>query len=688
MNPKQTLALILILTLAFLLCCIPLKAYHTMLSWEGFYHVRIAENIVDHTYLYDTGSFGPEGRVQVHPPIYHGLVAVLLKVVPESVLTVWAPPLMLILLLGMWYTLISSYYTPALALLSSLFLVGMPAFIDIGFLFSPLGLALILVVVAFYFLKKNYLISGILGGLVVMTQFTAAFFFFLVVGAYILLNKEKRISLLKVVALSLLIASPFLGYFVYHLPSINPVLGFPELKYLLDKITIVLPALAILGLRRDAFAISLSAGGILAFVQPTNIVYITFALSLFSALFIYDFLVTKKWTAIVLIFVFWLCLVSSQEYASKLQPAASEYPSFVWLKDNSAGGTVASGWFQAPIIAEMSERPPVLGFGFPEESRIEDMRSLYQGDKRILDKYDISYVYYGKFEAYDYPDMALDLDKVYSGKGDFYTREPPVIFVLITVDVECDVPPVLSTCKGMEEGLPYIVQELKRYKIPATFFVLGETAQKYPDTIKELSASYEIGCHSMYHVDMRSLSDSEKEEQVGMATHILEELAGEVHSFRAPGHSCDSELLDVLMKYGYTVEASACREFSYPYYPSKDDWLTPGELPILRVPISHTPAYFYAPLVYPGSWVDAYLNALQLQDERIKIIVIGLHPWEFVELWAAGYESLTQASGEYSQTEFSGLLWFLGSRRVTFLTVNQLCEQWKMYHYQSSSFLR
>ena len=678
MNSKRTLALILIVTLTFLLCCIPLKAYHTMLSWEGFYHVRIAGNIVNHTYLYDTGSFGPDGRAQVYPPIYHALVAILLKVVPESSLTVWAPPFILVLLLAMWYTLISSYYTPALALLSSLFLVGMPAFIDIGFLFSPLGLALILVAAALYFLKKNYLISGILGGLVVMTQFTAAFFFFLVIGAHILLDEEKRTSLLKIVSLSLVVASPFLVYFVYHLPSINPVLGFPELEYSLDRVTIVLPALAILGLRRDTFAVSLSAGGILAIVQPTNIVYATFALSVFGAFFIYDFLVVKKWTVIVLIFVFWLCLISSKEYASKLQPAESEYPSFVWLKDNSAAGTVASGWFQAPAIAEVSERSPVLGFGFPDESRIEDMRLLYQGDKSMLDRYDVSYVYYGKFEAYDYPDIALDLDKVYSGKGEFYKREPPVIFVLITIDVECDVPPVLSTCKGMEEGLPYIVQELKRYGIPATFFVLGETAQEYPDKVAELSPFHEVGCHGMYHVDLRLLPHVEKEEQIRMATQILEELTGEVHSFRAPGHSCDNDVLAVLVEKGYTAEASACKEIFYPYYPSEEDWLAQGSLPMLRVPISHTPAYFYAPLVYPGSWTDAYLNALQLQDERVKIVVIGVHPWEFVELRAEGYESLTQACGGYTRIEFSRLLRFLNCRRVTCLTVNRLCQEWEM----------
>jgi hypothetical protein len=178
---------------------------------------------------------------------------------------------------------------------------------------------------------------------------------------------------------------------------------------------------------------------------------------------------------------------------------------------------------------------------------------------------------------------------------------------------------------------------------------------------------------------MRALSYAEKEQQVKEATALLQELTDSVTSFRAPGHSCDAELIEVLVNNKYTVEASACKQFFYPYYPSEDDWLQKGTVDLLRVPISHTPSYFYAPLVYPRSWVDCYIDALQLQDhQRIKVIVIGLHPWEFVHLEAPGYELYTTACGEYTRAEFEDLLKFLQGRRVTFLTMKELYEVWEI----------
>ena len=137
-------------------------------------------------------------------------------------------------------------------------------------------------------------------------------------------------------------------------------------------------------------------------------------------------------------------------------------------------------------------------------------------------------------------------------------------------------------------------------------------------------------------------------------------------------------VVHLLIDNNYIIEASACRQYSYPYHPSPEDWLCHGDLPLLRVPISHAPSYFYSPLVYPHSWVDAYLSALATQNSRIKVIVIGVHPWEFVDLHAPGYEQYTQACGEYTRTEFEHLLKVLHKRRVTFLTMSQLYDLWNV----------
>jgi len=679
MNLEKT-AIIFVLVCGFLLCCIPITLYEIPLSWGGFYHTRIAQNFAAGQY-YDSGSFGPEGRIQVYPPVFHGVSAFLIKVTSADGLFLarWVPPFVFCVLIFVWYYLISQVYSKNVALLSSLLLLAVPAFVDLGFLFSPHSLALIFVFLAFLFLDKPVL-SGVLGGMVIMTQFSAALFYFLVLALWFIFDSTKRKPISKIAVTSLVVALPYLGYFAYYSPSFEVILGNLGLQYFFMKTTFVVTALAVLGLRKDFFAASLGgAGFILSFLQPTNFCFLAFPLALFSAFFICDFFSHKKLAVVVFVLIFWLCLIPSQEYVSKLQPAASEYESFVWLKDNSVHSIIASGWYQAPVIASVSGRVPVLGFGFPEQKRVEDMVALYSGDKRLLDFYDISYVYFGIHEQYDYGSVSPELDRVYSGKGAFYKREPPLIYVLLTVDTEPDLPPVLSSYKGMEEGLPIILNLLDQHNVCATFFVLGETAEVYPDTIAELALNHEVGCHSLYHEDMRTLSYQEKTERVEKATAILRKVTGDVTSFRAPGHSCDTELLSILSQNGYSVEASACKQFFYPYRPSEENWLDKGTMDFLRVPISHTPSYFYAPLIYPRSWIECYLDVLEIQnDHRVKIIVIGLHPWEFVELEAPGYESYTKACGEYTQTEFEQLLEFLHKRRVTFLTMRQFYHMWEV----------
>jgi peptidoglycan/xylan/chitin deacetylase (PgdA/CDA1 family) len=671
--------IILVLVCGFLLCSIPLIQYEIPLSWEGFYHVRIAENLAGGTF-FDSGSFGPEGRTQIYPPVFHGFSAFLITITSlTEELVRWVPPFMFCAVICVWYLLITRLYSKNIGLLSSLLLLAIPAFVDIGFLFSPHALALILVWCAFYFLD-NPVISGICGGLVVMTQFSAAFFFFIAFVLWAFLDPEKRNKILKTIGISLVIAAPYLCYFLYYVPGFDIILGNQGFKYFFLKTTFGVTACALLGLRKDFFAVSIGASGfILSVLQPTNFCYMAFSLALFASFFVHDFFTEKKWTVTIVVFLFLLLFIPSQEYTTKLQPAASEYDSFVWLKEHSTECVVASGWYQAPVIASVSGRVPVLGFGFPDKKRVQHMDQLYKGDTTLLDYYDISYVYFGKYEEYDYKSVNLFLDKVYSGKGAFYKREPSLVYVLVTVDVEPDLPPVLPSYKGMEEGLPFIVEVLDTYGVPATFFVLGETAEVYSNEIAALAKTHEIGCHSLHHDDMRALSYAEKEQQVKEATALLQELTDSVTSFRAPGHSCDAELIEVLVNNKYTVEASACKQFFYPYYPSEDDWLQKGTINLLRVPISHTPSYFYAPLVYPRSWVDCYIHALQLQDhQRIKVIVIGLHPWEFVHLEAPGYELYTTACGEYTRAEFEDLLKFLQKRRVTFLTMKELYEVWEI----------
>ncbi|MBU7031267.1 MAG: polysaccharide deacetylase family protein [Theionarchaea archaeon] len=660
--------------------CIPLISYDIPLSWEGMYHARVTGDYAQ-AQFYDSGSFGPDGRPHIYSPLFHLISAGFLIILPVDAawLARWTPPLMACVLIMIWAFLVSRLVSRSIALLSSLLLLTIPAFIDLGFLFSPHSLALILVLTGFLFLDSRPCISGICGILIFLTQGTVGIFYLMVISIWALLDERKRKQSLLCGMITLGGSLPYIYYFISAVPSIMPVFGNQGLKYLFMKLSYGIPVLAFLGIRKHVFAMSCGITGlVLSLLQPSNFVYCAFPLALFAAFFIQDFLTRKNTHILIFAVLFWVLLIPSLHYSSKLEPAARDYESFEWLKPNAVKESVIlTGWYQAPICASISGMPPVLGYGFPDTTRVADVEQIYGGNTRLLHEYDVGYAYYGTHESMDYPHPPPSMDKVYSGKGDFLKPEPPVIYVLFTVDTEPDLPPILTTYHGMEMGLPSLLDAFESYDVRATFFILGETAQHYPDLIELIAQDHEIGCHGMHHISLKELSIPEKVQQVEEATGILQRLAGPITSFRSPGHSCDTSLIEIIRQHGYLIEASACKEYAYPYFPSEEDWLEEGNSDLLRVPVSHAPSYFYAPLVYPRSWIECYLDVLDSQsDRRVKIVVIGLHPWELVYLEAPGYELYTQACGDYTYTELSGLLRYLSHRRVNYLTMSELYRVW------------
>lgn len=249
-------------------------------------------------------------------------------------------------------------------------------------------------------------------------------------------------------------------------------------------------------------------------------------------------------------------------------------------------------------------------------------------------------------------------------------------YVLFTVDTEYDFPPVLNTEKGLDEGIPILLSIFEEHNVKATFLVTGEVADNRPDVLKEIYLKgHEIGSHSYYHKSIKTQTNSEIENQILLSTKAIENAVGvRPVSFRAPGHSACNDLMILLEEQGYLVEASAEKINSYPYHPDKNDWTLEGNMSILRVPVSHTPAYFYPPTTYNRQWIDCFNNAVSTQsDKEIKVVVIGLHPWELVEIEAPEkYESYTRACGDYTNENLTSLLDYLDDQNVVYITLEEL----------------
>ena len=72
--------------------------------------------------------------------------------------------------------------------------------------------------------------------------------------------------------------------------------------------------------------------------------------------------------------------------------------------------------------------------------------------------------------------------------------------IAITIDVEQDCPPFLETMRGIEEGLPRLMELFRNKNIKATFFTTGRIAERYPEAIAQIPENgHELGCHGYAH---------------------------------------------------------------------------------------------------------------------------------------------------------------------------------------------
>lgn len=85
-----------------------------------------------------------------------------------------------------------------------------------------------------------------------------------------------------------------------------------------------------------------------------------------------------------------------------------------------------------------------------------------------------------------------------------------------------------------------ILDILDSFGIKATFFVIGENAQKYPELVKhEVEAGHEVGNHTYSHPHMRATSEEQLLEEMKKTEQVLSEICGyEPSLFRPPEGFC------------------------------------------------------------------------------------------------------------------------------------------------------
>lgn len=189
--------------------------------------------------------------------------------------------------------------------------------------------------------------------------------------------------------------------------------------------------------------------------------------------------------------------------------------------------------------------------------------------------------------------------------------------VCITIDLEQDAPPFMSTYRGIEEGAPRLLSLFAEESIPATFFTTGDVARRYPRFIEALTAAgHELGCHGDSHRRFSTMNRDEARAELRDAGQTLRQHA-EVISFRAPNLDLPSEYLPLLRETGYEVDSSFGRHKRGSYFVKPV--VTDG---VRRIPASISPS----PLRTPGPVRDLLCGLLT------SPAVLFFHPWEFVDM--------------------------------------------------------
>jgi peptidoglycan/xylan/chitin deacetylase (PgdA/CDA1 family) len=185
---------------------------------------------------------------------------------------------------------------------------------------------------------------------------------------------------------------------------------------------------------------------------------------------------------------------------------------------------------------------------------------------------------------------------------------------------------------GPRVGVPRILALLAEYSLPATFFVPGLTAERYPEAVAEiLEAGHEVAHHSWSHRSPVDLTEAEESSDFERALTTLRSLGAEIRGHRSAmwepssrthdlvaefGLSYDSSLMDSDTAYVLETRRGAIAEL--PVFWGLDDWAQYAFLP--RPPIGEnirSPAYV----------AEMWVHELDAMRRHGALFVLTCHPF-------------------------------------------------------------
>jgi len=193
--------------------------------------------------------------------------------------------------------------------------------------------------------------------------------------------------------------------------------------------------------------------------------------------------------------------------------------------------------------------------------------------------------------------------------------------IILTFDVERDIPGVFSSYFGVKIGLLKILNILDEFNINGTFFCTGDIVEQLPEYVKLIeSKGHEIGCHSLNHERLTKLDYNKCRQLIYQNKKLLENLCpdSEIIGFRAPYLKPPLFLLKLLANLGFKYDSSVSSKRYLKKYQIK-------ACQIYEFPPSNYNIYFRIPLNlrFTSKWIF-----------KKNLTVLYFHPWEAIDMKA------------------------------------------------------
>jgi len=114
---------------------------------------------------------------------------------------------------------------------------------------------------------------------------------------------------------------------------------------------------------------------------------------------------------------------------------------------------------------------------------------------------------------------------------------------------------------------PRILDLLRRYDVPATWFIPGHTIETYPEPCRLIvEAGHEVGHHGWTHVPPANLNREKEEWNLERGNEAIRMLTGApAKGYRSPSWDLSPHTLELLLKHGFLYDSSLMGHDYLPY---------------------------------------------------------------------------------------------------------------------------